>query len=130
MSSEVEEELFKDIYFDTPVEQLLGHQAGVRYRERYMDGELVKKLVQLKIPDEDSTGVIRREIKFKVFKNKKKDDPMTDHPFLQYVKPKDREEVDLHLFQYDVKGTDLQQVLKLETRQKNDSTFMRTRRSC
>jgi hypothetical protein len=98
------EELFIDTYFDNDEKVMLANEVGVRFRQRYIDGELVKELIQIKLPSSDSTGVARTEQKFDYYKEKKKSDRKAMHAFWQFVRPKDRADVNLHLAPFRIQG--------------------------
>lgn len=114
LSSSTETEFFIDQYFDDGNKSLFAQKAGARYRQRFLGDSLLKALVQLKLPDVDTTGVARREVKFSLYENIKRDDRMAMHPFWKHIKPKDRADVDLALAQLSTRGEDLQPALKLE----------------
>ncbi len=59
-------ETFHDRYFDDTAHTLLRARAGLRHRRRFeADGTLKKQLVQLKITN-DTAGMLRQELKFKL----------------------------------------------------------------
>jgi len=65
------DELFEDVYFDTPALQLLATDSGIRHRSRIVkSGGAIHKdgrqLVQIKINRGDSSGLDRGEIKYTV----------------------------------------------------------------
>ena len=70
-------------------------------------------MIQLKLPDTDSTGVARREIKFKPYPKPKKSDRKAMHPFWKYVKPKNRDEINFHLSRFGVSGDELDMSVKV-----------------
>jgi hypothetical protein len=108
------EELFIDTYFDNDEKVMLANEVGVRFRQRYFDGELAKELIQIKLPSGDSTGVARTEQKYEYYKEKKKSDRKAMHAFWQYVRPKDRADVNLLLAPYRLQGDDLKPSIKME----------------
>jgi hypothetical protein len=108
------EELFIDTYFDNEEKVMLANQVGVRFRQRYIDDELAKELIQIKLPSSDSTGVARTEQKFEYYKEKKKSDRKAMHAFWQFVRPKDRADVNLHLAPFRVQGDDLKPSIKMQ----------------
>jgi len=113
-SSEVAQEVFYDQYFDDENKTLFNAKAGVRFRQRYVADTLSKNLVQLKLPLADTTGVARQEIKFNVYTKIKNLDRQAMHPFWRYVRPKNREEVNLYLASFDLTGNDLSPAIKVE----------------
>ena len=109
----VAQEIFYDQYFDN--EDLLMYQkkVGVRFRQRFVMDTLAKELLQLKLPLNDTTGVARQEIKFNVYKKIKKNDRLYMHPFWKYVRPKNRDEVNLQLASLGITGDDLSPSVKV-----------------
>lgn len=114
LTSVSEEEKFIDQYFDTPENQLLKNNIGVRYRRRFLGDSLLKELVQIKLPGGDTTGVVRKEIKFDIYDNIKKRDRKALHQFWKYVRPKDRDEANIVLAEFGILGNDLSPSLKLQ----------------
>lgn len=114
LSSSTETEFFIDQYFDDSRKTLLSQKAGARFRQRFLGDSLMKALVQLKLPDVDTTGVARREVKFSIYEKIKRGDRMAMHPFWQLIKPKDRADVNLALSQLGTQGDHLHPALKLE----------------
>ena len=114
LSSRTETEIFIDQYFDTPAAQLVGLNVGVRLRQRFLGDSLMKKLVQLKLPGNDSTGVLRQELKFEVYENIKQNARQAAHPFFRYVRPGDRAEVKRFLAQHHLKAQDLRPSIKMK----------------
>ncbi len=108
------EELFIDQYFDTEDAILYEKEAGLRYRQRYKGDSLMKRLVQLKLPGLDSTGVARKEIKFDWYEKVKKSDRQAMHSFWRVIRPGDREEVDFHLANFGITGSELKPVVKMK----------------
>ncbi|MBR9922691.1 MAG: CYTH domain-containing protein [Bacteroidetes bacterium] len=107
-------EEFHDVYFDNGEGRVASFQAGVRLRERYIADTLSKRLLQLKLPTDDSSGVARQEIKFNPYTKFKTSDRKATHPFWRFVKPGDRDEVSLYLGSLQVSGDDLEPELKLK----------------
>jgi hypothetical protein len=66
------------------------------------------------LPSGDSTGVARTEQKYEYYKEKKKSDRKAMHAFWQYVRPKDRTDVNLLLAPYRLQGDDLKPSIKME----------------
>ena len=108
LTSSIATEVFYDQYFDNDDLSLFENQAGVRLRQRYVNDSLAKELVQLKLPLGDVEGIAREEIKFSKYKKVKKTDPQGRHPFWQFIRPKERDKVDLHLASYNLLGEDLE----------------------
>jgi hypothetical protein len=108
------QEIFIDVYFDNDEDILLENLAGVRYRKRYINNDLAKELVQIKLPSGDSSGVARIEQKYDFYKTKKKDDRKAMHPFWKYVRPKDRAAVDEQLAPYRLQGNDMKASIKVQ----------------
>ncbi len=107
------QEIFYDQYFDDENNTLFQAKAGVRFRQRFVADTLSKQLLQLKLPLSDTTGVARQEIKFNVYTKIKKSDRQAMHPFWRYVRPKNREEVNLHIANHDLTGNDLRPAVKV-----------------
>lgn len=107
-------EIFIDQYFDTTNEILYRHQAGVRYRKRYIQDSLIKTLVQIKLSGTDTSNVARREIKFNPYTKIKLNDRQAMHPFWRYIKPKNRDDVNLELSTFQITGDDLSPTVKVE----------------
>ncbi|MCB0706345.1 MAG: hypothetical protein KDC34_13595 [Saprospiraceae bacterium] len=107
------EETFFDIYFDDSKETVAQFEAGVRLRERFVEDTLSKRLLQIKLPTSDTSGVARQEIKFTPYTKIKRSDRQATHPFWSNVKPKDRDEVNLLLASMQLSGDDLSPALKL-----------------
>ncbi len=114
LSSRTETEIFVDQYFDTPDGQLLKLNVGVRLRQRFLGDSLMKKLVQLKLPGNDSSGVLRQEIKFEIYENTKRGDRLAMHPFYRYIRPGDRDEVNRFLAQHNLKAQGLRPSIKMK----------------
>ncbi len=112
-SAIVAQEIFYDQYFDDENKSLFNAKAGARFRQRFVADTLAKQLLQLKLPLNDSTGVARQEIKFNVYTKIKNSDRQAMHPFWRYVRPKNREEVNLYLASYDLTGNNLGPVVKV-----------------
>lgn len=107
-------EIFYDTYFDDAAKTLLGFKAGVRHRQRFVNDSLVKTLVQLKVPTLDEKGIAREEHKFNVKEDQQLSDRSGMHPFLQYIKTKDRSDVNLVLGQFGIQARSLSQSLKVK----------------
>lgn len=112
--STLSEEIFYDQYFDNDEEVLYQHAAGARFRQRYINDSLAKELVQLKLPLGDSLGIARNEIKFNVNNKIKNTDRQAMHPFWRYIRPKDRDEVNLQLASYNIRGDHLKPKIKVK----------------
>ena len=90
------EELFTDVYFDTPTLQLYDMQSGVRKRKRVNlsnpeDVKSGRELMQIKVNDLSDNVRERGEIKFEIeypFNPTSEEDR---HPMLGVVKPEHRE---------------------------------------
>lgn len=130
MTSTVAEEIFYDQYYDNEALTLFEHQAGVRYRQRFVGDSLLKALVQLKLPLGDEEGIARQEIKFNEYTKVKKTDRKGMHEFWQHIKPRDRDKVDLHLATFNLNGDALKKKLKVKQVRnriyvaKNGASFM------
>ena len=114
LSCTSETEFFLDQYFDDEKENLLAQNVGVRFRQRFLGDSLIKTLVQLKLPGEDSTGVARQEVKFSIYKKTKRGDRLAMHPFWRHIKPKDRDDVRRFLSPLGIRADELRPALKLE----------------
>ncbi|MEL6988749.1 MAG: CYTH domain-containing protein, partial [Bacteroidota bacterium] len=117
LTAQLSEELFYDQYFDTNEQELLKNKAGVRYRKRFKEGILIKSLIQLKLPLSED-GIARNEVKFNVNSKVKKTDPKGRHAFWKYIKPNQRDDVDLQLANFEVLGDALKPKLKLKQNRK------------
>lgn len=113
ISGESSIEEFKDDYFDDPQRTLLQQQAGIRYRQRFINNQLEKELIQLKLPASTS-GIIRTEEKFDVDKKKNNKLLKSRHSFLQYIKNKDRDRLSFLLKLKGVNIESLQPVIKFQ----------------
>ena len=112
LTSEVSEEQFLDVYFDDDKHSLYAQDVGLRYRKRFVNDELLKVLIQLKTPLE-LDGVARNEIKFDVKKSMESDDLQARHPFLRYIKKKNREELDYYLRKFGTTALEMDHSLSL-----------------
>lgn len=112
-TSEIAEETFVDTYFDDPDHTLLNNHSGLRYRMRFINNQLEKQVIQLKLSQNGESGLVREEVKFKF--NKKPDEGagFTDHPFLKLVRPKDRPSLDSALAPFGIKGEQLAAAVEL-----------------
>ncbi len=97
-------EEFRDDYFDDNDRNLLHQHAGIRYRQRFVNGQLEKELIQLKFTASTS-GMIRTEEKFDVDKKKNSKMLKSRHPFLKHVKNRDRDRLS---FLLKLKGVDIE----------------------
>ncbi len=118
LSHSVSEEFFVDVYFDTPGRDLAFRQMGLRHRKRYSADSLSKELVQLKLPTGDSTGVARKEVKFRIYRKVKKSDRRALHPFWRLIRPSDRSELSRQLIYYGIEAEELQVALALNQRRR------------
>ncbi len=114
LSTSSSQEIFIDVYFDNDEKTLLQNQAGVRYRKRFINSELAKELVQIKLPSGDSSGVARIEQKYDFYKTKKKADRKAMHPFWKHIRPKDRIAVNEQLAPYRLQGNELASSIKVQ----------------
>lgn len=113
-TSTTAKEIFHDQYFDDAEKTLVKNKAGVRFRQRLVNDSLIKALVQLKLPSDDTTGVARIEIKFNPNTKIKHSDRLAIHPFWKHVKPKNRDDVNLHLAEFGLRGKDLHKAIKVK----------------
>lgn len=107
-------EIFYDQYFDDPSGTMLLNKAGLRYRERYVQDSLIKALVQVKLPTADKSGLAREEHKFDLYQKADRSDRKAMHPFLRYIKPKDRDELDLLLARFQTAGKNMSPDVKVK----------------
>ncbi len=114
----VSDEFFVDTYFDTPQKDLAFRQMGLRHRRRYLADTLSKELVQLKLPLDDSSGVARAELKYRIYRKVKKSDRRALHPFWRLIRPGDRAELSRRLIYYGIEAENLQPALTLEQRRR------------
>jgi len=114
VQTEVATEVFYDTYFDDAKESLLKHQAGARYRERYVKDSLIKTLLQLKVPTLDELGIARTEHKFSPEDKFDISDRKGLHPFLKHIKRKDQNDIDLILGQFGTTARSMQEAVKLK----------------
>lgn len=112
VTTSVSIEQFRDTYFDDADRTLYEQEIGLRYRERYIQDTLAKRLVQLKTPLA-SDGVARTEVKFEVKQNAGRSDLSSRHPFLKYIKKRDRDEVAYLLRKYNADINDMKRAVKM-----------------
>lgn len=105
------EEKFIDRYFDSKNEDLKNDEAGLRFRQRYIDEILEKELIQLKLPI-DENGIVREEIKYEKSDKLSFDDPFSRHELLKYLNQNDRDDLEFHLTPYKIR---LGQIKKIES---------------
>lgn len=106
-------EIFIDRYFDVEDGRFSEAEISLRHRKRFVDGQLIKQLIQLKTPHSEDK-VIRKEIKFEADDNKQTTDAHARHAFLKHLKYADKERMAYHLSPYDVRPDELQAALKLK----------------
>jgi len=104
-------ETFIDNYFDSDDRQLAVDEVSLRHRKRFTDGQLLKQLVQLKLPY-STDKVIRNEIKFDVAKLKNGDKLYAGHPLLKLLNNSDKERMQYHLASYQLRIEQLRPELK------------------
>ena len=111
------DELFEDVYFDTPSLQLLATDSGIRHRSRivksggamHKDG---RQLLQIKINRGDNTGLDRGEIKYSV--NPGGRTPDAQHQVLGLVDQDEREDCIRRITESGVDPYALRPVLRVD----------------
>jgi len=106
-------EVFIDNYFDGPDGVLNKEEISLRHRKRFINGELLKELVQLKTPY-STDKVIRNEIKFEVDRDRDATQLYSRHPLLKLLKPSDRESLVFHLAEYKLRPEETDKSIKLK----------------
>ncbi len=117
LKTSIAEEKFVDEYFDSEEQILLEHNAGLRFRRRFAEGELMKELVQLKLSNEGE-DLVRNEIKYDKTDKTSFGDPYAQHKLLKHMKPNDRDGLAFHLAQFQLKPEEVQSQLKLIQKRK------------
>ncbi len=112
VEAEVAVERFTDVYFDDDDLNLYHHQAGLRFRSRYVDGELTKQLVQLKTPLLED-GVARTETKFDIKNSRDKNDVYARHHLMKYIKKRDRRDLNYQLAKFNSSAARMHPEVKL-----------------
>ncbi len=113
------DELFIDIYFDSPALQMLKKKSGIRYRTRWnLDNPDHKKsgrrLLQVKINDIDGNELNRGELKFKIDPS---DNPNTRdelHPVIGLIDKPLRGDFNQRMTEIGVDPYSLKEILKLK----------------
>ncbi|MFT4534450.1 MAG: hypothetical protein ACI9P5_001810 [Saprospiraceae bacterium] len=98
--TEVSIEDFVDVYYDDEKSSLYKQKVGLRYRSRYIQDTLNKRIIQLKTPLLED-GVARTETKYEIKKSKDKNDIYARHKLLRYLKKKDRGNLNYQLAKFD-----------------------------
>ncbi len=111
-------EKFIDTYFDTPEYLFVKEEVSLRYRKRFKDNQLLKELIQYKVPYSEDK-VTRTEMKFPVSDKRKYSDIVTRHVFLKHLNKSNRKKITELLAHYRTKPEALTESLKLyQTRQR------------
>jgi hypothetical protein len=118
------DELFTDMYFDTPALTMLNRESGIRYRTRVnlTNPESTKngrELLQVKLNDIDSNTFNRGEIKFDIrapAKPKVADDVV---PVLGFLKPSDRADFKDLMSQLNIDPYALKPILTIRQRRRS-----------
>jgi len=110
---EASKEDFFDTYFDTEDGRFAEMEISLRYRKRFKDGILLKKLIQLKTPFSEDK-VVRNEIKFEVDDDKKLSDLNSRHDFLKHVANSELDRLSYELASLKLRPEEIQQSLKLK----------------
>jgi hypothetical protein len=118
------DELFVDVYYDSPDLVMLNHQSGIRYRTRtnLTNPEAEKsgrQLMQIKINDVSDNALSRGELKFDIRDDGKTDDTDDLHPVLGLVQDSERKGFMDAVSEFGIDPYDLQKVLKLEQRRRS-----------
>jgi hypothetical protein len=113
------DELFEDVYYDTPTFDLYGQQSGVRHRSRnVLEGSAMRKdgrqLMQLKLSRGDSAGLDRSEIKFEVVHNPRPKTAEDVHAMLGMIAPEMRDSCKQRLREFGVDALALRPVLQVD----------------
>ena len=117
LKGEVSVEEFFDTYYDAEDGRFAEMEISLRYRKRFKDGVLLKKLIQLKTPYSDDK-VVRNEIKFKVDDKKKVDDITKRHAFLKHVDGSEMDRLGYELAAFKLRPEEIQESLKLKQTRK------------
>jgi hypothetical protein len=119
------DEIFTDIYYDTPDLIMLDHQSGIRNRTRVnlTNPEAEKsgrRLLQIKLSGVDKANEMSRgEIKFDINEKLKLNDSDDLHPILGLLKPSDRPEFKEVMSQLGIDPYSLKQILIIEQRRRS-----------
>ena len=118
------DEIFNDIYYDTPDLVMLDHQSGIRYRTRtnLTNPESTKngrELLQVKLNDVDSDVFSRGEIKFDIHHDLKPDDPDDLQPALGLLKTSDRPQFKQLMAELSINPYSLKPILTLDQRRRS-----------
>lgn len=113
LTGETSIEHFFDTYFDVEDGRFAEEEISLRYRKRFKDGALLKKLVQLKTPYSEDK-VVRNEIKFEVDDEKGAMDVSNRHEFLRHIAGSDMERLHYELAALNLRPEEIQKSLKLK----------------
>lgn len=113
LNGEVSVEDFFDTYYDVEDGRFAEMEISLRYRKRFKDGVLLKKLIQLKTPFSEDK-VVRNEIKFKVDDKKNTMDLTNRHDFLKHVDGGEMDRLSYELAAFKLRPEDIQESLKLK----------------
>jgi len=113
LRGEISKEDFFDTYYDTEDGRFAEMEISLRYRKRFKDGVLLKKLIQLKTPFSEDK-IVRNEIKFEVDDDKNLSDLNNRHDFLKYVADSDMDRMSYELAAFKLRPEQIQQSLKLK----------------
>lgn len=117
LQGEVSVEDFFDTYFDLEDGRFAEMEIGLRYRKRFKDGVLLKKLIQLKTPYSEDK-VVRNEIKFEVDDDKDITDLTVRHPFLKHIDGSEMDRLSYELAAFKIRPEEIQESLKLKQTRK------------
>ncbi len=95
LTSYWQDELFIDVYFDTPDLIMLNRQSGIRHRARYNLTDTTarkhgRELMQVKLNNIDDNAMNRGELKFQIDHSVKRNTADDLHPVLSLVDGADR----------------------------------------
>ncbi len=118
------DELFTDVYFDTPDLVMLDHRSSIRHRSRVnlTDPEQEKsgrELVQIKLNDINQNDQSRGELKFDVSLDLKPNEADDLHPVLGLLKKADRPEFKDVMAKLKVDPYQLRKILILKQRRRS-----------
>jgi len=113
LKGEVSVEDFFDTYYDASDGRFAEMEISLRYRKRFKDDMLLKKLIQLKTPY-SKDKVVRNEIKFEVDDDKKLTDLNNRHEFLKHIANSEIERLSFELAAFNLRPEEIQESLKLK----------------
>nr|NIR48312.1 hypothetical protein [candidate division KSB1 bacterium]NIR71918.1 hypothetical protein [candidate division KSB1 bacterium]NIS23628.1 hypothetical protein [candidate division KSB1 bacterium]NIT70552.1 hypothetical protein [candidate division KSB1 bacterium]NIU24469.1 hypothetical protein [candidate division KSB1 bacterium] len=118
------DELFMDVYFDTPDLLMLRHQSGIRYRKRVNltnpdHRKSGRELVQIKLSDVDESALNRGELKYTVEHPTNINTQDDIHPVLGIITPSERPRFKQVMSDLGINPYSLREVLVNEQRRRS-----------